>query len=347
MSLEDKFREIDAPVVCLGMKRGGISPAPFFTLVRLLRSAAPDLVHTWMYHADLFGGVATKLAGRFPVLWNIRHSNLEHYADSMATHWVARICARLSPFLPERIVCCAESAQRFHVEMGYVQHKFTIIPNGFDLHGFIPARESQSILKRELALPLTSFLIGLVARFHRQKDHSTFVRAAARLKARKPETHFVLCGDGIAWDNSQLSEWIDEFNLRDCFHLLGRRSDIGMVTSALDIATSSSSCGEAFSNAIGEAMACGVPCVVTDVGDSAAIVGDTGRVVPLGNPSAMAKAWEALIDLGPEGREALGRNARTRIVENFSLKSVIYRYESLFQEVLSNSSVRLQRARKY
>src|SRR6185503_9929721 len=130
-------------------------------------------------------------------------------------------------------------------------------------------------------------LIGLVGRFDPQKDHRNFIAAAAILHRSCPDVHFLLCGDNVTWENAKLRGWIEETGLRKQYRLVGRRQDMARLTAALDIGTSSSSYGEGFPNVIGEAMSCGVPCVVTDIGDSALIVGQTGRVVPAQNPEAL------------------------------------------------------------
>jgi len=208
-----------------------------------------------------------------------------------------------------------------------------VIPNGSDLSTFKPALEARRSVRRELGLREGIPLVGLVARFDLPKDHRTFVRAAALLHDRVPEANFVLCGDGITWENPQLTEWIDAAGIRSCCHLLGRRLDVPRLTAALDVASSSSAYSEAWPLVVGEAMACGVPCVVTDIGDSALIVGDTGRVVPPKDPEALAEAWYELLAVGPDVRARLGVAARRRIEERFSLTSAIAKYEELYEGI--------------
>jgi glycosyltransferase involved in cell wall biosynthesis len=219
-----------------------------------------------------------------------------------------------------------------HEALGYAADKMQVIPNGFDLELYCPNSAAACAVRKEMGIPRDSVIIGLVARFDPLKDHKTFVAAAARLRSSVGGVHFVLCGEGVTWKNKQLCTWIEEHALGDCFHLLGRRADIPRLTAALDIASSSSR-GEGFANVIGEAMACGVPCVVTDVGDSARIVGDTGRVVPAGEPVALAAAWQELIAAGEATRRALGQAARARIAEHYSLNSVGDRYQALYREL--------------
>jgi glycosyltransferase involved in cell wall biosynthesis len=180
-----------------------------------------------------------------------------------------------------------------------------------------------------------------VGRFNPQKDHGTFARAAGLLCRELKDVHFLLCGDDITPANIQLVEWITASGIRERCHLLGRREDTPRLTAALDIATTTSAYGEGFPNVVGEAMACAVPCAVTNVGDSAVIVHDTGKIVPPRDPSALAEAWRALIALGSEGRAHMGTAARRRIKKHFSLPLIVARYQSLYEELaLRNKALR-------
>jgi glycosyltransferase involved in cell wall biosynthesis len=341
-SMGEKVRALGVPVRALGMRRGVPNPSGLYRLVRWLRKDPPDVIQTWLYHADLIGGLAAKLAGGIPVAWNIRHSNLDAIGDKRLSRWTAYTCARLSRWLPTRIVCCSEASQRTHIALGYAADRMVVIPNGFDLTAFRPDPAARLSVRQELGIPAEAPLIGLVGRFHPQKDHRTFIHAAAQLHAHAPEARFLLCGDEVTWKNTELASWLEVAGIRQNCHLLGRREDIPRLTAALDIASSSSAYGEGFSNVIGEAMACGVPCVVTDVGDAAHIVGDTGRIVPPRNPQALAQEWRALMEIGQEGREGLGHAARRRIEEHFNLPAITARYEKLYEELATHSSTRRQ-----
>ena len=332
--LAEKFRTIEVPVRVLKMRRGVPDPRWVFRLSNVLGQHRPHLVQTWMYHADLIGGLAAKLSGRIPVIWNIRHSSLAPGSSKRTTRLTAKACARLSSCLPAKIICCAETAKRIHIDLGYDSSRMLVIPNGFDLGSFKPDPEAKKNLSRELGIPPGSIIIGLVARFHPEKNHETFIQAAALLKAKAPNVRFVLCGDGITWENKELTAWIEAAGLHDSFHLLGHRSDIPQLVASFDIATSSS-LSEGFSNTIGEAMACAVPCVVTDVGDSASIVGKTGKVVLPQNPEALSTAWLELIDLERDGRQELGRLARQRILQHYSLDLIVKRYEELYSDIVN------------
>jgi glycosyltransferase involved in cell wall biosynthesis len=211
----------------------------------------------------------------------------------------------------------------------------TVISNGFDCDIFRPDEHTRCGIREQLGLESTSILVGMVSRLHPMKDHSGFLQAASLVFRLHPESRFLLVGKGLADGEPALTKLIKQLNLTGRVLLLGERTDTPRFTAALDIACSSSAWGEGFSNAIGEAMACGVPCVVTDVGDSAYLVRDTGVTVPPRNPDALAHAIGKLIDAGPAKRKELGMAARRRIESEFSLPKIARRYEDLYKECLA------------
>ena len=212
-----------------------------------------------------------------------------------------------------------------------------VIPNGFDPTAFRPDPDSRIAFRAELGLPPDTPLVGMVARVDPQKDHRTFVAAAARLHARLPNVHFVFCGNGSEKAIAELTGWIERDGLRQVCHVLGERNDIPRVAAALDVATLSSAFGEGFPNVLGEAMACEVPCVATDVGDSAYVLGDSGRIVPPRDPDALAGAWGELLTAGDDVRKALGQRGRRRIVDNFSISRVARSYEAAYRSVVAST----------
>jgi glycosyltransferase involved in cell wall biosynthesis len=324
----ERIRGLGIPVHAVGMVRGVPDPRGLLRLASYLRRSRPDLVQTWMYHADLIGGLAARAAGVRRLAWNIRGSDLDTSRTARGTILTVKLCARLSRPLPAAIVCCSEVARRVHADLGYDDRKITVLPNGFDVASLRPDAEARDDVRGELGIDLAAPLVGLIARFDPMKDHPNFIRAAGKVAARHGEVRFLLCGDGITPDNAELEREISAAGLAHRFHLLGRRSDIPRLNAALDVAVSSSRYGEGFPNVIGEAMACGVPCVVTDVGDSACVVGGTGRVVPKGDAPALASALGEILALAPGERAALGAAARRRVVENFEIGSVARRYEA-------------------
>ena len=335
-SIGDRIKELGIPVRELGMGRGAPNPARVLQLAGWFRGDRPDIVQTWLYHADLVGGLAARCAAiGAPVVWNIRNSTLDASASRARTFRVVKVCASVSTWLPDAIICCSHKACSLHAAVGYARQKLNVIPNGFDLAAFRPNPAARAALRRELGVSDQAPLIGVVGRFDPQKDFRTFIEAAGRLRSLVPDAHFVLCGHDVDWNNRELTRWVESAGVASCSHLLGERTDIADIDAALDLATSSSSYGEAFPNAVGEAMACAVPCVVTDVGDSARIVGDAGRVVPPCDPPALAAAWLDLLTLDGEQRRELGRRARQRVAESFSIDVIARAYEDTYKRVLA------------
>jgi glycosyltransferase involved in cell wall biosynthesis len=332
LDLAVQMRAAGVRVRTLEMKTDVPNPLPVMRLTRWMRESKPDVVHTWMYHANLVGALAARFAGNVPVVWGIHHSVLDPRVDKLRTMLVNRTCAFFSRKLAARIVCCSEASSGLHMKLGYAHEKLEVIPNGFDLEQVRPDPTARRSLREELGVPNDALVIGIAARFHPHKDHRNFTWAAARLRKQIPAVHFLLCGMDITWENSQLAGWIDAAGIRDCCHLLGLRQDMSRLFAAMDIATTSSR-SEAFPIVIGEAMACGTPCVVTDVGDSAMIVGETGIAVPPGDPNALAEAWRTLLEAGSEVRRRLGIAARARVQQHFALPAVVERYQAIYTEL--------------
>jgi glycosyltransferase involved in cell wall biosynthesis len=329
----ERIEAMGIPVRALGMRRTP-DPRPLLRLARFVARTRPDVVQTWMYHADLVGGVAAALARNAKIAWGIHHSTVERAHARRTTRLAVALGARLSPWIPDRIVAVSRAARDLHVDAGYDARKFVVIPNGFDMTEFRQEPGWRREVRRELGVADHLVLIGLVARVDPQKDHVNFLRAAAVMARRRSEVRFLLCGKDATRENGTLLQAVSEHGLGDRVLLLGPRTDIPRIMNALDIATLSSAWGEAFPLVIGEAMACGVPCVVTDVGDSAYLVGDTGRVVRPRDPEELAAGWEALVELGPDGRRLLGGAARARIEQHFSLPRIAAEYASLYRRML-------------
>ena len=337
-----EIAKLGIPVRALGMKRGLPNPIFIFRLAKWLRNSSPDIVQTWMYHADLIGGLAAIFAGRIPVIWGVRQSQLDPEKSRRTTIWIARICAVLSRVVPERIVCCSYIARDVHQALGYAKDKLLVIPNGFDLEQFKPDQNLRERARNELGIDATARVVGMVARFDAQKDHKMLIDAARLLHKEIAGTHFVLCGKDIEWENEELAKWIDTAGLRSYFHLLGERSGTELLLPAFDVSCLSSAFGEGFPNVVGEAMACEIPCVATNVGDSAQIIGDTGVTVAPRDAKAFANGLKRLLSLTPYERACLGKAARVRIAENFELKIIARNFEKLYQDVLLNRPVSTQ-----
>lgn len=314
----------------LNMPQGRLTISGMVKLYRLIRSLKPDVVQTWMYHADFIGGVLARLAGVNRVFWGVR-SALEPGKSRRSTIAIAHLNARLSHWIPAGIVCCAERARETQQTLGFAIDKLVVIPNGYDLNQFKPDTTARLRLREEWGADPDMPLLGMIGRFNPLKDHENLLRALARLKQANILFRCALVGPGLNADNVQLITWLEQYNLRSEVLLLNQRSDIPAVMSALDLHVLSSS-NEAFPNVLAEAMACGTPCVTTDVGDAAFIVGDTGWVVPPSDSVQLAGAIEsALTARGNIADWQVRREAaRTRVIENFSLEKMITSYHAVW-----------------
>jgi glycosyltransferase involved in cell wall biosynthesis len=315
-------------VTSMEIDRHRPNPAALLWLVRHLLANRPSILQTWMYHADLIGTVAAFFAKPAHLLWNVRSSEIDHAGIPRSTRYMARFLAMLSK-RPDAIVINSQAGQRYHDQIGYRPKEWINIPNGVDLARFLPRRDERAALRARIGLPADVTAIGFVARYHPMKDVETFLRAAS-LFQRDENAKFVLCGDGLEPGNASLAELIRMLDLDRGVVLLGRRTDMEQIYPTLDALTLCSIYGEGFPNVLCEAMACDVPCVATDVGDSVIIVGDCGLIVPPRDPEALVRAWRTLIEksqVAPEG-------ARSRVATRYSLERMCAHYESLYRSLV-------------
>jgi len=332
-SLGNNIKNLNIPVYKMEMKAGFPNPFKVWRFVQLIRKINPELVQGWMYHGNLAALLAKwVLPNRVFLLWNIRHTPDDLKKEKRLTALVIRLGAKFSSH-PDRIIFNSNVSEQKHELLGYNNKNKSIIPNGFNCEQFKPSVNAKSKLRHSLGLKKDTLLIGLVARYHIMKDHVTFLHSAGKLNKTYPEIHFVLVGQGVDKDNHLLIKLIEDLKITKNVHLLGEHMDVEEITAGLDIACSSSSRGESFSNAIGEAMACGIPCIVTDVGASAWMVGETGIVVKPGDRKAFADAMITLIKMSSEERLRLGKLARDRIIKNFSLNLIVKRYEDMYKNL--------------
>lgn len=329
------IQALGIPVHLLNIRRGRPDPRGIWRFWKILRHERPQVVQSWLYHAGLLGQMVAGLSNGYAAAWNIRCSNMEMRHYPRQTELVVRVLAKLSA-IPDAVLVNSEAGRRMHEALHYRPRRWRVIPNGFDVDVFRPDPGAGAPFRKNLGLPAETLLIGLVARYDPMKDHRNFLEAAAYLLKDRPDVHFVLVGRGVEDSNLELAAITQRLNIVKNVHFLGERADIMNVMPALDIVTLSSAFGEGFPNVVGEAMASGVPCVVTDVGDAAMIVGKTGKVVPVKDPEALARAMGQLIDMGATARRRLGLAARRRIEECFSLPAVVHQYEQLYEELASS-----------
>ena len=336
LTVADPVRRAGIPLATMGMRPGVPDPRAVARLAAHLLRERPRVVQTWMDHSNLIGGLATRIATRAKLVWGVHHSLHVPGIAKRTTLMTVSVCAKLSNRLPDRVVCVSEHSKSLYIRNGFAPGPIEVIPNGFNTDAFRPDPAARLDIRNEIGVDPDATLVGLVARFDPVKDHPTFLRAAAILARRLPDVRFLLCGDKVDNQNASLTSLMDAMGLANRCHLLGPRRDVARVHAALDVA-SSSSVSEAFPLAIGEAMACGVPCVATDVGDTPLIVGEAGRIVPPRDPLALAEGWLDILTLDPNERRKLGLAARRRVCDLFDLGSVTRRYEALYDRLLGTS----------
>jgi glycosyltransferase involved in cell wall biosynthesis len=326
------MRAAGVEVQALGMTPAWPSPRAVWRLVRLLRARRPDVLQTWLYHADLLGLLAARLSGVRTVIWNVRASDVDMSRYRAQSSWTLDACARMARS-PRAVVVNSNAGRLHHQRLGYRPREWIVIPNGIDVSAFRPDDEARRSLRAELGIPANAPVVGLIARFDPMKDHETFLRAASQLAATHGEVVFVLAGEGVSPDSAAFGALLSRTAPHARVIALGRREDVPRVAAACDVSTCSSSFGEGFPNAVIESMACGVPCVVTDVGDAGEIVGDTGLVVPRRDPAALAAGWERLLAMPAPDRVSLGARARQRVIERYTLARMVAAYEGIYERL--------------
>ncbi len=322
-------------------RRAVAVPVALARLARWVREARPAVVQTWLAHADLLGGVATRLSAVAPVVWGVRQSNL---AVSRSTQIVLGGHRQLARLVPARIICNSLAGFAHLEASGYPTGRIAVIPNGFDTNRFRPDGEARRSVRAEWGIEPDCLVVGLVARFDPNKGHDTFVQAAELIARAVPEARFVLCGAGVDPGNAGLRAALALSGVDGATRLLGLRNDIERVTNGFDVAVSAST-SEGFSSSLGEAMACGIPCVATDAGDARPMLAGFGRVVPSGTPEALADAVVATIELAPDERRAIGDRSRDRVVAGWSMPAIADRYHRLYQEICQEAAARVRTRR--
>lgn len=331
--MDGRVRGLGVPLQTLGLRQGDrLSQARRGLGATFTEDWRPDVIQGWMYHGNLAAWVLSRCFPGATLLWNIRQTLYGLHLEKGASALVIRANALLSGGVAG-IVCNSRLSAAQHQAAGFSRRAWRIIPNGFDLRTFSDEPQRRSEMRAALGISEGTFLIGQIARVHPMKDHANAIRAVALALKTAPETRLCLVGSGATVDNSSLRENLRAAGILDRTLLLGERSDVEDILPALDVLVSPSAYGEGFPNIIGEALGCGVPCVATDVGDSAWALGGHGILVPPGDSGALARGLLELHALGSAGREILGQNGRRYVEEHFTIGRIAREYASLYREM--------------
>jgi glycosyltransferase involved in cell wall biosynthesis len=335
ISLKDKgkyfslLKKLDIEVY--GLNMNFFSIYKFFFLIKLISSIKPNIVQTWLVHADFIGGIAARLVGIKNVIWNIRYSNIEIGKSKLSTILILRILSKLSFIIPLFIITVSKRAIKIYEKKGYDKKKLKFIPNGYDLSILKVNKIQKRNFKKKINIKKQIPIIGNVARYDPQKDHLNLLYALSLIRLKNIDFFCTLVGSNINKSNIDLVSKIKKLKLSNFVKLLGRNDNISEVMNGLDIHVLSSSYGEGFPNVVAESMACGTPCITTDVGDAAFIVGKTGWVVPPKNPIRLSKSIEmALNEIGTVKWKKRCNKSRAKIKEKFSINKMLESYNKIW-----------------
>jgi len=333
------LRKSGLPVYCLKMPRGRVTIKSIVSLVKILRSYNPDIIQTWMYHADLIGGLIARIIGFNCVFWGVHNIVLDFDKAKKSTVFVKNLCILFSRIIPKHIIFSSEYAADHHKHLGYPSDKFYIIHNGVDLKKFFPNFLAGKSIRKKLKIPSNVPLFGMVARYDPYKDHQSLLEALKVVKDKGLFFRCLLVGDGINKQNNELMILLEKNEIKDWVLLMGPQDDIYNVMNAFDIHILSS-ISESFGNVLAEAMACGIPCISTDIGMPGEIVGDTGWVVPPKNPKELAKTIIEVIDTMEDSISwKLRKNScRNRISNNFSDDIMASKYHIKWQNIFNQNN---------
>ena len=326
--MRPRFERSGIRVLSPDMNPARPNPLAWWRLTRILQDLQPEILQGWMYHANVAAAWCSKYTPSARLYFSIHNSIYNLQDEKLLTAWIIKRGAALSS-RTEKVIYCAESTAAQHEAIGYAKRRSIVIHNGFDTDSFKPNTEAKRLLRSELQIGSDAVMLGLIARFDAHKDHENFFAAARLIADNIPRARFVLAGKGIDSSNAILSHLITRHALQEHVCLLGERSDVPRIMAGLDVLLSSSS-SEALPSVVGEAMACEVPCAVTDVGDSKLLVGSFGQVSPARDPKALAAGALKICALPGEQRKTLGEACRAHIVRNFSISTMVHSYSGLY-----------------
>ena len=308
-------------VVCLHRKHRWDIFSVIIRLFKAIKSIRPNVIHGYMLGTNELCFILARLLN-IKVVWGIRNSNI----DFLDFDWFTRLKFLIGTWMSRYVdlmIANSESGKNDHIVRGYSENNWRIIPNGINITRFYPNRPVGEEMRSEWGIKKDSVVIGIVGRIHPMKDHTTFLKAAAMFLKERGDAFFICIGTGSDSYKRKLHDLENKLNISHRTIWTGTVDNMCRVYNVLDVLSSSSAYGEGFSNAIGEAMACGVLCVVTDVGDSGTVLGDAGFVIPPRNQMALVEGWKRILNLSEKERTNLSIFARNRIKNLYSLDNMV------------------------
>lgn len=330
------LKEKKIKVYFLNLRRGTVTVSALMKLKKILKIEQPDIVQTWMSHADLIGGLIARLTGFKNIVWNIRHSKIEHTTSNFKTRAIISLSMFLSNALPKKIICCSHKTYEDYSNNGYRKDKMEVISNGYDFEQFNQNTKLRALTRKELNISENDILLGMVGRCDPAKNHIGLLEAL-KLVRKKIDFKFLLIGRDLNINNELIIKEIEKLNLNDNIILLDQRKDIPAIMNALDLHVLSSSYGEGFPNVVAEAMACGTLCVSTDVGDASVIVDQYGWIVEPNKPELLADAILKAIELKKDVGiwNDMRNEAKHHITKSFNLSNMIEKYNSIWKKTVN------------
>jgi glycosyltransferase involved in cell wall biosynthesis len=326
------IKKLGIKVICL--KMGTITPfiSGIIKLIKIFIEWQPDLVHGWMYHGNLIATMIRVTNRKIPIVWSVHNALYDINIEKPLTKFVIWLNKITSIFI-NSVIYVGETSKKQHEVYGFNIRIGQVISNGFDFEEWKPDPEARIEVRNQLGIPKNALVLGHFARYDPVKDHQTYLSAIIDVASEIFNVHFLLAGKGIEYGNNILVPLFSQLpNKR--LHVLGEREDIQRLMSAIDVFCLSS-WSESLPNTLIEAMACRVPCVSTNVGESANIVGDTGKIIPIRDPHSLAKAIIKLLIMPADDRAALGFAARERVNNFYNLDVMVKKYESLYAYLIS------------
>jgi len=318
----------------LNFKKYSINIFGLLKINKIIKESNPDIIQSWMYHSDLVISII-KIFFRIkiPIFWNVRNSNIPFKITNLKLIIIIRICSILSYFIPAKIISCAKSIQKVHLNIGY-KNNFTIIPNGYDTELFKFSYKKRNTLRKFLKLDKI-FTIGMVARWHPQKNHIFLLELLNKLKKNKiKKWKVVFIGKNMDLNNQKFNNLIKKYNISDHCLLLGERYNLKNLYNIFDISICCSLYGEGFQNIIAESMSMEVPVISFDVGDAKNILKDIEVTVPIGNKDQM---YNLLLNYYKNFfnnsliNDSIGQKARNKIILKYSISKMIMNYNNIWK----------------